>query len=169
MRLRKWSIGVCAILGLVLCLTGCGQIEQTQTNNQATTLAVTVSASADSKSNATTLREVFEGDFKVGVATTSGYLSDEDRAAEIRENFNSITMENEMKPESLLDWKASEKSKDGMPVITKMDREGTVNITSVAFWGLKDGESWLSGMKGETSYPLLFTDDMGKNHVMKVS
>ncbi|HBZ63449.1 MAG TPA: hypothetical protein DEO89_02325, partial [Lachnospiraceae bacterium] len=74
------------------------QTEQTQTNNQTTTSAVTASAIADSKSNATTLREVFEGDFKVGVATTSGYLSDPDRAKKIKENFNSITMENEMKP-----------------------------------------------------------------------
>lgn len=117
MKLRKWSMGVCAALGLAFCLTGCGQTEQTQTNNQATTSAVTASAIADSKSNATTLREVFDGDFKVGVATTSGYLSDPDRAKKIKENFNSITMENEMKPESLLDWEASEKSKDGMPVI----------------------------------------------------
>ncbi len=117
MKLKKWSMGVCAALGLALCLTGCGQTEQTQTNNQTTTSAVTASAIADSKSNATTLREVFEGDFKVGVATTSGYLSDPDRAKKIKENFNSITMENEMKPESLLDWEASEKSKDGMPVI----------------------------------------------------
>ena len=117
MKLKKWSMGVCAALGLALCLTGCGQTEQTQTNNPATTSAVTASAIADSKSNATTLREVFDGDFKVGVATTSGYLSDPDRAKEIKENFNSITMENEMKPESLLDWEASEKSKDGMPVI----------------------------------------------------
>ena len=117
MKLKKWSRGVCATLGLALCLTGCGQTEQTQTNNPATTSAVTASPIADSKSNATTLREVFDGDFKVGVATTSGYLSEPDRAKEIKENFNSITMENEMKPESLLDWEASEKSKDGMPVI----------------------------------------------------
>lgn len=27
MRLRKWSIGVYAALGLALCLTGCGQSE----------------------------------------------------------------------------------------------------------------------------------------------
>ena len=47
-------------------------------------------------------------------------------------------------------------------MITKMKREGKANITSVTFWGLKDGESWLSGFKGETSYPLLFTDDMEK-------
>ena len=117
MRLRKWSIGVCAALGLALCLTGCGQSEQKETKNQPTTAAVTASAVTDSKSDAKTLKEVFDGDFKVGVATTSGYLSEEDRVAQIKENFNSITMENEMKPESLLDWEGSEKSKDGMPAI----------------------------------------------------
>ena len=117
MRLRKWSIGVYAALGLALCLTGCGQSEQKETKNQPTTAAVTASAVTDSKSEAKTLKEAFDGDFKVGVTTTSGYLSEEDRVAQIKENFNSITMENEMKPESLLDWDGSEKSKDGMPVI----------------------------------------------------
>ena len=117
MRLRKWSIGVCAALGMALCLTGCGQSEQKETKNQPTTAAVTASAVTDSKSDAKTLKEAFDGDFKVGVATTSGYLSEEDRVAQIKENFNSITMENEMKPESLLDWEGSEKSKDGMPAI----------------------------------------------------
>ena len=58
--------------------------------------------------------------------------------------------------------KQAERYKEFFDVITKMKREGTANITSVTFWGLKDGESWLSGMKGETSYPLLFTDDMEK-------
>lgn len=117
MKLRKWSMGVCAALGLALCLTGCGQSKQTETKQQPTTAAVTASAVTDTKSDAKTLKEAFDGDFKVGVATTSGYLSDEDRAAQIKEDFNSITMENEMKPESLLDWEGSEKSKDGMPVI----------------------------------------------------
>ena len=30
---------------------------------------------------------------------------------------------------------------------------------SVTFWGTKDDYSWLSGHKGETSYPLLFDED----------
>lgn len=58
--------------------------------------------------------------------------------------------------------KQAERYKEFFDVITKMKREGKANITSVTFWGLKDGESWLSGFKGETSYPLLFTDDMEK-------
>ncbi len=137
MRLRKWSIGVYAALGLALCLTGCGQSEQKETKNQPTTAAVTasaVTASAvtDSKSEAKTLKEAFDGDFKVGVTTTSGYLSEEDRVTQIKENFNSITMENEMKPESLLDWDGSEKSKDGMPAIKEETLEKALKAAQEA-------------------------------------
>ena len=132
MRLRKWSIGVYAALGLALCLTGCGQSEQKETKNQPTTAAVTASAVTDSKSEAKTLKEAFDGDFKVGVTTTSGYLSEEDRVAQIKENFNSITMENEMKPESLLDWDGSEKSKDGMPVIKEETLEKALKAAQEA-------------------------------------
>lgn len=132
MRLRKWSIGVYAALGLALCLTGCGQSEQKETKNQPTTAAVTASAVTDSKSDAKTLKEAFDGDFKVGVTTTSGYLSEEDRVAQIKENFNSITMENEMKPESLLDWEESEKSKDGMPAIKEETLEKALKAAQEA-------------------------------------
>ena len=132
MRLRKWSIGVYAALGLALCLTGCGQSEQKETKNQPTTAAVTASAVTDSKSEGKTLKEAFDGDFKVGVTTTSGYLSEEDRVAQIKENFNSITMENEMKPESLLDWDGSEKSKDGMPVIKEETLEKALKAAQEA-------------------------------------
>ena len=40
MKLRKWSMGVCAALGLALCLTGCGQSEQKETKNQTTQLRI---------------------------------------------------------------------------------------------------------------------------------
>lgn len=132
MRLRKWSIGVYVALGLALCLTGCGQSEQKETKNQPTTAAVTASAVTDSKSEAKTLKEAFDGDFKVGVTTISGYLSEEDRVTQIKENFNSITMENEMKPESLLDWEGSEKSKDGMPAIKEETLEKALKAAQEA-------------------------------------
>lgn len=35
-------------------------------------------------------------------------------------------------------------------------KSGKANITSVTFWNLLDEDSWLSGFRGETSYPLLF-------------
>ena len=30
-----------------------------------------------------------------------------------------------------------------------------MDVTNVTFWGLNDEVTWLSGSKGETSYPLL--------------
>ncbi|MGN1205735.1 MAG: endo-1,4-beta-xylanase [Eubacterium sp.] len=117
MRLRKLTMGTFAALGLTLILTGCGQNQTTETKKTTTTSAVTASAIQDEKNSATTLKDAFADDFKIGVATSSAYLSDSDRVEEIKETFNSITMENEMKPESILDWQGSEKSKDGMPAI----------------------------------------------------
>ncbi len=38
-------------------------------------------------------------------------------------------------------------------------RNQKINITGVTFWGLTDGDSWLTNFKGETSYPLLFGAD----------
>lgn len=35
-------------------------------------------------------------------------------------------------------------------------KSGKANVTSVTFWNLKDEDSWLSGFRRETSYPLLF-------------
>ncbi|WP_197029469.1 endo-1,4-beta-xylanase [Butyrivibrio sp. AE3004] len=35
-------------------------------------------------------------------------------------------------------------------------KSGKANITSVTFWNLLDEDSWLSGFRRETSYPLLF-------------
>ena len=38
-------------------------------------------------------------------------------------------------------------------------RNQKINITGVTFWGLTDGDTWLTNFKGETSYPLLFGAD----------
>ncbi|MCR5177613.1 MAG: endo-1,4-beta-xylanase [Lachnospiraceae bacterium] len=35
-------------------------------------------------------------------------------------------------------------------------KAGRADITSVTFWNLRDEDSWLTGFRGETSYPLLF-------------
>lgn len=66
---------------------------------------------------ATNLKDAFAGDFKVGVAVNVYQLKDAKISSLIRESFNSITMENAMKPEGLLDQKASEESEDGTPQI----------------------------------------------------
>lgn len=41
-------------------------------------------------------------------------------------------------------------------ILVKAKKEGRANITSVTFWNLLDENSWLSGFRRETSYPLLF-------------
>ena len=38
-------------------------------------------------------------------------------------------------------------------------RNQKINITGVTFWGLTDGDTWLTNFKGENSYPLLFGAD----------
>jgi len=60
--------------------------------------------------------------------------------------------------------KLAEYYKDMFSTIIELDRNKSANITSVTFWGLSDDVSWLSGFKGETSYPLLFNE----NHQRKL-
>lgn len=41
-------------------------------------------------------------------------------------------------------------------IILDAKKDGAANITSVTFWNLLDENSWLTGFRRETSYPLLF-------------
>ncbi len=66
---------------------------------------------------ADTLKDAFAEDFKVGACVSVSTLTDEDSLAFVQKEFSSITMENEMKPENLLDQKGCEESRDGMPSI----------------------------------------------------
>lgn len=43
-------------------------------------------------------------------------------------------------------------------MLVKAKKEGFADVTGVTFWGMKDDESWLTGFRGEKSYPLLFGD-----------
>lgn len=72
---------------------------------------------AEAVKNATVLKDAFQNDFTVGASIVMGTITSDEEMAFVSENFNRITMGNEMKPESLLDWEATEKSKDGMPEI----------------------------------------------------
>lgn len=73
------------------------------------------SSKIEQKEEAKNLKDAFKKDFKVGVAINPYQLKDEETKKIILENFNSITMENGMKPEAILDQRTSENSKDGMP------------------------------------------------------
>lgn len=52
----------------------------------------------------------------------------------------------------------AQKYKSLFEMLVAMKRSG-VNITGVTFWGLTDADTWLTGFKRETSYPLLFGGD----------
>ncbi|MCR5502365.1 MAG: endo-1,4-beta-xylanase [Lachnospiraceae bacterium] len=41
-------------------------------------------------------------------------------------------------------------------ILLDAKKSGKANVTSVTFWNLLDEESWLTGFRRETSYPLLF-------------
>lgn len=71
----------------------------------------------DEVKNASALKDAFQHDFTIGVAVNSGGINDKEEMEFISKNFNSITMENAMKPESLMDGMATENSEDGMPEI----------------------------------------------------
>ena len=45
---------------------------------------------------------------------------------------------------------------DYFAMLLKLKKEG-VGIEAVTFWGVTDQDSWLTGFRRETSYPLLFT------------
>lgn len=95
-------------------LVGCGaQTQQQATPSPADAQAV----SGKSVQAAANLKDAFVDDFSVGVAVNPYQLSDKELSKIVTENFNSITMENAMKPESVLDQYGSENAKDGMPVI----------------------------------------------------
>ena len=72
--------------------------------------------------------------------------------------FTEIDMHNTDNSEEGLKTQA-ERYQEFFRTITKADREGRANVTSVTFWGLTDDDTWLTSFKGETSYPLLFDGD----------
>lgn len=47
---------------------------------------------------------------------------------------------------------------DYFAMLKKLSDEG-IDIEAVTFWGVTDQDSWLTGFRRETSYPLLFTRD----------
>lgn len=104
-----------AVFAAMLLVTGCGA----PTEKKAVETTPEQSSKIEQKEEAKNLKDAFKKDFKVGVAINPYQLKDEETKKIILENFNSITMENGMKPEAILDQRASENSKDGMPAINE--------------------------------------------------
>lgn len=107
-------------LGLSIAMTGCSQEEQIRESNRETLQEIengkiqTEWEEEDQK----TLRYVFDRDFdgKAGVCIPMAALEDEERMCIVESQFNSVTMENEMKPESLL-GSSPRIGADGFPVL----------------------------------------------------
>ena len=107
------KIFLAAVLSVAL-MTGCGGEKAPQNIGVP---ANGETASGQSTQAATNLKDAFADDFSVGVAVNPYQLTDKEISQVVTDNFNSITMENAMKPESVLDQYASEASADGMPEI----------------------------------------------------
>lgn len=113
MKLKKTTMG-CALVALAaMVLTGCG----TGANESDTVSPAAVEQSVEEGKATDTLVNAFQNDFTVGVAINYGAMIDTERMKTVNANFNSFTLENEMKPENLLDGPKTESSKDGMPEI----------------------------------------------------
>ena len=122
MKLKKWMLIGGVVMLTAFTAAGCGT--ENKENNENNKQGSSVSPAAVEEKESRILKEAFEEDFAVGVAVNMGTLNDSDRMSSVCSHFNSITMENEMKPDSLLDGAASEKSSDGMPEINtkKLDQ-----------------------------------------------
>lgn len=108
-------------------MAGCGGTEKVEEQRSASGSGARTETQ-EKKGNAMNLKDAFAEDFKVGVAVNPYQLNDKETSALICENFNSITMENAMKPEGLLDQWASEESKDGMPEINKENLDEVLGL-----------------------------------------
>ena len=64
---------------------------------------------------------------------------------------------NDNSEESMKDQ--ADKYKEVFKILVELDKNDYANITNVTFWGLNDANTWLTGFKGETSYPLLLDEN----------
>ena len=113
-----------AVFAAMLLVTGCGAPAE----KKAVETTPEQSSKIEQKEEAKNLKDAFKKDFKVGVAINPYQLKDEETKKIILENFNSITMENGMKPEAILDQRTSENSKDGMPAIKEENLEECLSL-----------------------------------------
>ncbi len=130
---RTMVIGGIAVLS-AMTLFGCGKEEKKETTETKTAVEAeaTVAPTKIPVNDATTIKDGFINDFSIGVASTSGALTNEESLEFIKKYHNSVTMENAMKPESLLDWKGSEESEDGMPAINEAELEKNLKAAKEA-------------------------------------
>ncbi len=124
--MRKWKIGLLAVL-LAFSVTACGtkatnDSANTQEADANVTTEVTDENTQAAESGSTQkeppeVTETFQSlfakyDIKAGVCLSDYMIRNSQCTEIIKENFNSITFENHLKPEAILDQKASQNAGD---------------------------------------------------------
>ncbi len=130
MKIKKIAVLLMAGTLAAAALSGCGkdktenenvQVESTEApqKQQPVTPVPTqeIIDYSDRDESECSLYKAYADHFDMGVAVNSWQLADKDTLAVITKDFSTITMENEMKPDYLLDYDATVESKSGMPEI----------------------------------------------------
>ena len=171
MKLKKWMLIGGVVMLTAFTAAGCGtENKENNKNNKNNKQGSSVSPAAVEEKGSRILKEAFAEDFTVGVAVNMGALNDSDRMSFVCSHFNSITMENEMKPDSLLDGAASEKSSDGMPEINtkKLDqilsraKENNIPLRGHTLVWHNQTPDWFFSKDYEPSKGLAGKDEMRK-------
>ncbi len=168
MKLKKWMLIGGVVMLTAFTAAGCGT--ENKENDKNNKQGSSVSPAAVEEKGSRILKEAFAEDFTVGVAVNMGALNDSDRMSSVCSHFNSITMENEMKPDSLLDGAASEKSSDGMPEINtkKLDqilsraKENNIPLRGHTLVWHNQTPDWFFSKDYEPSKGLAGKDEMRK-------
>lgn len=129
MKLSKkiTTISCIAVMAAATVLAGCGKSDNSKDKPEVTVQTqAQASEEADVKPteepdkqtiSAGTIKEAYEKLFTTGVAINSWQLADPDIIEHVKKNYSSITTENEMKPDYILDRDKTLEAEDGLPEI----------------------------------------------------
>ncbi len=153
LRMKKaWTLGIAVVLMTSFVFTGCKKKpgdsavetaapeateaadagEQTQTDAPESTPAAD---NEDRDAANLSIKDAYADRFLIGAAVNSWQLEDKETLDIITKDFSSITCENEMKPDYILDYDATLKAEDGMPQINVDNLEHIMTMAEDA--GLK--------------------------------
>lgn len=115
-KIMKLSVGL-AVLGLSISMAGCSRGEDNNVEISRDIEGGDIQQDWEEEDRQT-LRYVFDKDFggKAGVCVPMAALGDDGRMDLVESQFNSVTMENEMKPESFL-GRTPNIGEDGFPIL----------------------------------------------------
>lgn len=147
MKLTKKITTTCclAVIAAATLFSGCGGSDGNNDKNgsdagvQSTDAPEATDGGDEGKDDKTltagTIKEAYEKLFSTGVAINSWQLADQDVLELVKKNFSSITTENEMKPDYILDHDKTLEAEDGLPVINMENVDKIMNMAEDA--GLK--------------------------------